>query len=503
VTNGAQPQRSTPQRPGQVVRGLRARIERPRDGDDLAALRLELGRALWEQARFAEAAWTLEELVVNRAMPPPIRVAALGMLAGALVLSGRPTDGEAAAVEALASEHADAETRVRARSAIRGLRFFEGRFDDAVDLARAVVRDAADGGAIARGEARLDMGGMLFHADRFAEAETWLLLDADATDAQRDEAAETLAHMNLVRGCWTQVLDAIPASAATDFDASDVSRDVRPALRCHALLHLDRVEEARRELGAHLGPGSKSISIVAAALLAEIDGNLAAAGVLAERAVALAGDLRYRPPLRTWSLELVRLALAAGDEATAGRAATFAEELASMSGVASVQAAATAARGMVERDAARLEDAVEDLARGPRLVATARAAEALGDVQVVSGKPTAAIAAYRRALGIWESSSATLDARRAAHRLRDLGVRTRPLRRTLARTGWVALSPTETTVAALIAEGLTNAQIAARLVISRRTAETHVAHVLSKLDLHTRAGVARQLAERRHGNPVA
>ncbi len=57
------------------------------------------------------------------------------------------------------------------------------------------------------------------------------------------------------------------------------------------------------------------------------------------------------------------------------------------------------------------------------------------------------------------------------------------------------LTRRETEIAALLAEGLSNKEIAARLVISQRTAETHVDHILTKLGMTSRAQVAGWVAE--------
>jgi DNA-binding CsgD family transcriptional regulator len=56
------------------------------------------------------------------------------------------------------------------------------------------------------------------------------------------------------------------------------------------------------------------------------------------------------------------------------------------------------------------------------------------------------------------------------------------------------LTPREHEIAVLIGEGLSNREIADRLVISQRTAETHVEHILGKLGFSSRAQVARWVA---------
>jgi non-specific serine/threonine protein kinase len=60
------------------------------------------------------------------------------------------------------------------------------------------------------------------------------------------------------------------------------------------------------------------------------------------------------------------------------------------------------------------------------------------------------------------------------------------------------LTKREREVAALIAQGLSNREIANRLVVAQRTAEGHVENILSKLGFTSRAQVASWLASQNH-----
>ena len=64
----------------------------------------------------------------------------------------------------------------------------------------------------------------------------------------------------------------------------------------------------------------------------------------------------------------------------------------------------------------------------------------------------------------------------------------------------VALSPREREVAGLVAEGLTNREIAERLVISERTAEGHVEQIRNKLGFHSRTQIAGWVERQRTGS---
>src|SRR5205085_537733 len=66
--------------------------------------------------------------------------------------------------------------------------------------------------------------------------------------------------------------------------------------------------------------------------------------------------------------------------------------------------------------------------------------------------------------------------------------------------GWGSLTPTEQQVVDLVVDGLTNPQIADRLLMSRSTVKAHLAHIYRKLAVANRAELAASAA--RHSRPA-
>ena len=62
--------------------------------------------------------------------------------------------------------------------------------------------------------------------------------------------------------------------------------------------------------------------------------------------------------------------------------------------------------------------------------------------------------------------------------------------------GWSSLTRTEHAVAALVAEGMTNAEAAARLILSPHTIDYHLRQVFRKLDVHSRVEMTRAVVAR-------
>jgi DNA-binding CsgD family transcriptional regulator len=88
-------------------------------------------------------------------------------------------------------------------------------------------------------------------------------------------------------------------------------------------------------------------------------------------------------------------------------------------------------------------------------------------------------------------AGAALEASEAvAYAARGRGSRKRPSH------GWASISRTENEVVELVRNGLTNAQIAQRLLMSPRTVQTHLTHIFAKLNITSRTELAAKAAAR-------
>ena len=167
---------------------------------------------------------------------------------------------------------------------------------------------------------------------------------------------------------------------------------------------------------------------------------------------------------------LVHIALAVKDHALAAHVGNLSEERAALNPEnTSFAAVAAHTRGLLRRKRSDLASATDLFTLGNRPLAAAAAFEDFG-VQALDDRDTeAAIAAFNRSLAIFTDASATWDAARLRGRLQALGVRRRLARSPRHTTGWESLTDTEVAVARLVAEGLSNRDVASRLAISHHT----------------------------------
>jgi DNA-binding CsgD family transcriptional regulator len=190
-----------------------------------------------------------------------------------------------------------------------------------------------------------------------------------------------------------------------------------------------------------------------------------------------------------WAL-LAQVALARADAPAAAKAAEATAVAASSAGRDDLVATAAVLRARVARmsgeagDSGALESAIACYSELGLVLEEAGARLELARA-LAPEHPQSAIEQARAALGAFDRLGAARHADEAAGLLRELGAPGRQAPRTAA-----ALSRREQQVLNLLGEGLSNPQIAERLVISPRTAEHHVGNVLAKLDLRNRAEAA-------------
>lgn len=307
-----------------------------------------------------------------------------------------------------------------------------------------------------------------------------------------------------VAGRWDDALAEVDAglSLASETGADSMTIGLRAIA---ALIHTGRgkPDEADRHLdhgfelldrGAHLF-GVDLLVLARARRLEELGDHDGAAGLLAgfwDLAAPIALALQHRSLLP----HVVRLAGPQLGSRLADLLGT-ADRAARNTPVPSTIAAAVRCRGLATRDADLLTETVVHLGESPRRVELAEACEESAAACFRADRPDEAAGLIDQAVAIWDELGACNHAARLDAMARAHGIRRRRSGPASVTHGWDSLSPKELEVVDLVAEGLSNPAIGERLYISRRTVESHLSHVFTKLGLMNRAQVAAAVVERR------
>jgi DNA-binding NarL/FixJ family response regulator len=197
--------------------------------------------------------------------------------------------------------------------------------------------------------------------------------------------------------------------------------------------------------------------------------------------------------------DLAGLAVSLGEPETARRAVAELDRYTADRGGPAVRRSAQFATAILDGDAGALDWVADAYAIAGRPLLEALAREHAAELLAAAGRLPVALQQLDAAQDCYAQLDAALDAARADARLRAHGVQ-RATQGTRSRPeyGWAALTGTERKVAALVAEGRSNPDIASRMFTSRRTVQYHASHILARLGLSSRAELA-TLIDRRAG----
>ncbi|MGA2009022.1 MAG: AAA family ATPase [Solirubrobacteraceae bacterium] len=447
-------------------------------------------------------------------LPAHLRAQHLAGLFHNLLVGGRIEEAKAIRAETTAAVKAsgDANSAFALALADTVIAYADGRYGDALDL----TEQAASAGIGTTDWARTHLG-------REWRCETRTVLDriddslrlaADGiAAAQRDRNAWAVRIFEIWRGRQLHQLGRLADAGAIlegQFPPETGDRFIG-ALDAAGLVALGRVAlhqgngrlqqrtaQLARALLEDTTPNYRREAVWLLALLAMASGDPGAAhaSLCALGEEERTSILPLFPIDVTDEIPLARIALAAGDDELAQVAAAQADRRAQLNPrVATILATAAHVRGLVTSNIEDLERAVKLFATAPRPIVRAYALEDLGAARARAGAADAAIEAFDGALALFAEAGAAWDMGRVRGRLRDHGIRRRLVPRERAETGWEAMTDSELAVARLVAQGLTNREVAEQLFVSPHTVSSHLRSIFAKLEINSRLALARIAAD--------
>jgi ATP/maltotriose-dependent transcriptional regulator MalT len=390
-----------------------------------------------------------------------------------------------------------------------------GALGEAIEQAREAVRTAdAAGGEAAQRHPRLWLGRALVAADQFTEAEAVYEMGKREADQLGTAWSQPLWHyyraeLRMAEGRLDRTI-AVAKPGVQICDQLGAQALIVPLLSLlgQVAIHREELAQAREYLeraqalqaqGIEVWPESR---VWLAALLADAMGQPGAAlDVLAEIYDGFPSRLQILTEEPAAGAQLVRIALRAGSEAHARAAASSSQLLAERNPtVPSLTGAAAHAQGVLRGDLAALRYAVHAYRASPRLLARASALEDAARAERAAGQRGAAVDLLRTALEHYQSCGARRDAARVTMRLNRLGAR-RALTKDAPVSGpWDTLTEAELRVVRLVAQGLTNREVASQLSLSPHTVDSHLRHTFTKLGVNSRVELTRQVLTHDRGD---
>jgi DNA-binding CsgD family transcriptional regulator/DNA-binding Lrp family transcriptional regulator len=452
-------------------------------------------------------------------LPEQLRLAHLAKLAYNLTAGGRTEEAQARLTEAVAAGgRLDRVARFPLALSEGGLQYVGANFLRALELFETILRDElAEAHGLDELLTRLWRASTLIALDD--EEEALRAADGLIAESLKRGFSDFLHVAEMTRGHFLlqlgRLADASPMlngrfdprgpPVVTVMDATGVVALGRLALHTGDDRQLRQTTEVARTMLNESTPGVRRHAAWLLSLQAAADGDARQAH---EWLCAIGEPERSDVLSRVWpdpadEPRLVRIAVAVGDRELAESAAANASRRAELCpGVPSLAAIAAHASGLLNSDSDGLSEAVRLFKRSPRSLALAAAYEDLGLAHQQHGTADSGIDALTEALVLFARAGATRDAARLRSSLRELGVRRRVASAERPATGWAAMTKSELAVAQLVADGLTNREIAERLFVSPHTVNTHLRHVFVKLGVKSRVDLTR-LATERNSEPAS